>query len=476
MHKQSWILSFVLIASCTPPAGQEAKISSVSLQETEQKTHSSSLFSHQRIPSCWWHILEDKQLTTLIEQGLNHNPSLQAVEETLAAAKARTKIAKSRFFPTLDFNAEDSWDYLSKYGLLRNFFPTLPGTAVPAKYNEIDLSLQFSYELDFFGKNQKRFQASMGEVFVKEWEKNLTKLIISTSIAFAYFSWQAHGAELALISQELIIQKERILLSSHRYEQGIDRVTHLLEEKKLLDNLQQRHERIVKESVLDELFLKTWLGQGPDDPLALTFTWNPEHYQAFLPSELSLDIVSRRPDLMAQLWRIDVARQEVGVAKAAFYPNVNLLAFAGLSSLTFSHLFSWASRTGSLNPAIHLPLFTGGELTGQLEEKVARFQEAVYCYNQKLLEAAQEVVAEITTYQTIDQQLQEELHKISSQKELVMTAGQRKEQGIDNGLILLKENKDLSFLEEELVMLQHERICSLLRLIKSLGGGFDNHD
>jgi NodT family efflux transporter outer membrane factor (OMF) lipoprotein len=428
------------------------------------------------VPEKWWDVFEDPQLSSLMYRAIKRSPTLQEAGATIQEAQAEVKIARGDLFPKLHAHGEEDWEYLSKYGFLRDFFPAMPGFPVPAKFNEIDLSLQFSYELDFFGKNQKKLKIALGQRAVAEMERRQTELLLCSSLAYAYFNWQAHFATLVLKQKEQECEEKLILVSDYRYQHGTTSTLPSLLQKRKLEAIKQEIIDLEKEIVLDELFIKNLLGDAPDRPLNLQFCWNPSHSKKGLPASLNFDLLAQRPDIMAQVWRIEVARQNIGLAKAEFYPNVNLMAFAGLSSLTFSHLFRWASRVGGLNPAIHLPLFVGGKLEGNLEEKTAKFNQMVYSYNTCLLKAAQEVASEVQTFLSINQQMESQVEVLRLQRESLNVHSLRYAEGLDDVTSLLFSQKNLLTQEGYEVQLQQYKILSLIRLLKSLGGGFSSEE
>lgn len=471
--KLFFILPFLgMTCGCFHSANKNmsATSSPPSIESSCQKAIISHLFSPMDLNEPWWNAFEDQQLKDLIELAIASSPTLQKAEAKVVSAQAEAKSVRSNLFPHLNVNAEENWQYLSKYGLFRDFFPKIPGMPVPSKFNEIDLSLNFSYEVDFWGKNQKMLQAALGSALAEEMEKTNATLILSTTLAFTYFTLQAHLAELILYKQQLSCEEEILSLLTERYQIGVDRLVPSLVEEEIKLSLLQKIEEVEKNLSIDKVFLKTLLGKGPEYPLDLVFTWNPSKQKAYLPDTLEIDLLSQRPDVIAQIWRIESARQEIGVAKTEFYPNVNLMAFAGLSSLSFSHLFDFGSRTGSLRPAIHLPLFTGGKLQANLQEKVAAFNKEVYAYNELILTAAKEVVNELTTFLSVHTQLEEQGKKLKLRQELLAIASSCFDKGIDTYIKVLSAKQDLLEKEIHEIQLNEYKILSAIRIIKAIGG------
>ncbi len=469
-------LFFPLILCCACHH-QDTEISQLStpysLTNTSQEAISTGYFTQGDWPSItWWDLFEDPQLSALIEEGLQKNPTLKRAQALVEKAEAEAKKIRSKLFPNLSAGVVDDWEYYSKYGFIRDFFPSTEGMEIPHKMNEIDLSLQFSYEFDFWGKNKKAFAAAFGLAKAERIEQSQTQLTIATAIAYAYFTWQTHRLQYNLYSAWKNHEETLQMLSAERSEVGIDNVTPNLQTHVSLSQIEQKIFDLEKEIAIDKFVIKNLLGKGPDDDLLLDSAPLPASCSIQIPENLGIDLLSRRPDLMAQIWRVEAMHEQVGVAKTEFYPNINLNAFAGFSSLTFQHLFLWDSRQGALRPAIHLPLFTGGRLEANLSEKKAELHEAIYTYNSLLLDAVKEVASEIATYLSLERQLQSQERLCNAQQAILEVEQSRYAAGVDNLLMVIPKEEKVSEVQIAAIELQQYRLLSLVRLIKSLGGGF----
>ncbi len=467
--------SFLLLNSgCFQSADRDKAVisSSPSLKETSDKALSSASFEMANSrEKAWWKMFESEELNTLVEEAIAHSPTLQVAEAKIVAAQAAAKSVRSKLFPQLSMNASDNWTYLSKYGLFRDFFPMPPGFIIPSKFNETDLSLDFSYEFDFWGKNRKKLANALGLAVSQTMEKEQTELVLCEAVAFSYFEWQAHTAEKLVYEKWLASEQKLFDFFAARYEVGVDNTVPPLMQEQSLGEIKQKIIDLEKNREIDLFFLNTLLGKGPEAPLSLKFTSENLSKKIQIPEHLGLDLLAQRPDLMAQIWKVSSAADAIGVAKTEFYPDVNLKALAGLSSLSFSHFFQWASRTGSLVPAIHLPVFTGGDLQANLSKKVALFNQEVYSYNELLLKAAGQVAQEITTFLAIKEQLHIQKTLVDAQSKVYDVALLRFQQGLDDYKPVLMASEDLFAQEMSAIYLNHSQILSTLRIIQSLGGG-----
>jgi NodT family efflux transporter outer membrane factor (OMF) lipoprotein len=186
-----------------------------------------------------------------------------------------------------------------------------------------------------------------------------------------------------------------------------------------------------------------------------------------------LSLLGRRPDIAAARWRVEAAQGEIDSAKAQFYPNVNLVAFAGFSSLGLSNLLLSGSRIAGIGPAVRLPVFEGGALRAQLKGKTALYDGAVASYDQTLTEALHETADQVQSLRAADAQHADlELASKAAAQTLAL-AQQRQRVGTGNLLqVLAAESGWLQ--QRKLELDSRARLADLrVSLIKALGGGFD---
>jgi NodT family efflux transporter outer membrane factor (OMF) lipoprotein len=302
-----------------------------------------------------------------------------------------------------------------------------------------------------------------------EWAE--ARLILSTALAQSYFAVTITQKRLDLYQNLVSIKEQKLKLQQELYDACL---SSLLDPLLLSEEVKEA--QIIAAELEDELQsqihqINIFRGKGPDAPLILE-TLPPPVPVSLIPPHLSIDLLARRPDLAAQIWRVEAIAYQVSAAKADFFPSVNLSAFAGLQSLSFSNLFSLSSKTANVEPAIHLPIFTGGELRANLREKKALFDQAVFEYNSLILTAAQQVADLISNIQmSFKQKKSQECSVLDAKKRLELTELNEK-----NGLV-----SRFSFLDrQEEMLLQSLKDLNLLytqyafhiQLIKALGGGY----
>lgn len=414
----------------------------------------------------WWRDLGDPVLNQLIEEALQKNPNLKAAESRLKAAAQVALQKRGALYPEIDFVINDNWEHLAKQGFFRAFAPQIPPVV-----NDFNLDFSFTYEVDFWGKYRDLFNAALGDAAAQAAEKLQVELILTTSIAYAYAELQFLLRERQIIEKRnqnreeiLAIRDKRVL---HALDTSIEHLTSkgnkLDIESSLLDVDPKIEEQVHK--------IKALSGLGQDAILDIEYIpLNPLTIQ--LPERLSLDLISRRPDLIAQKARVEAAAKRIDAAKTDFYPNVNITTLLGIESVFWSKLFRKENYSGSFQPALNLPIFTAGRLRAQLDEKVADFNEAVHAYNNLILLAAQQVADSLSTLFYIQKEIEvreSSLQVIEKQEYLTR---RRVEHALDDRIAYLEAQN--AVLEMQLIVetMQYSKQLAGILLIRALGGGY----
>ena len=193
-----------------------------------------------------------------------------------------------------------------------------------------------------------------------------------------------------------------------------------------------------------------------------------------LPSALPADLLGRRPDVVAQRWRVESARRDIEAAKGQFYPNVNLAALVGVQSITFSKLLATGSEIPSFGPALRLPLFDGGRLRGNLAAKDADYDLALEQYNQTLIDALREVVDQLASLRSVDAQRVQLDGALATAGEAYELALARYRAGIGSYLQVLAAEAPLIEQQSLQANLRAHELELSINLMRALGGGFED--
>ena len=418
----------------------------------------------------WWEMFEDKQLASFIQVGIDTNPSLKAAEARVRQANQEAFVVRSKLLPSLSGLGSYIYSYLSKKGLSQQLKSLNPNFQLFA------LFLDFSYEFDFWKKNKNAYESALGVMRTKEAISQQTKMILSVSIAKHYYELQANLAKMAVF-QEILENKSKLFrLTELRRINRISNTIDVNSIKQEILSLQEAIAGLAGELKLQKSLLITLLGKNPSEELKILAVWDVPERPFELPEKIGLGLLSRRPDLMSQVWNIYSITRQVGVAVAQFLPDISLTSFGGTDAVKFQDLFT--SKSGSITalPFINAPIFTGGRLTGALKAKLATYESAVFDYNEMLLKAANEVVSGLVKINTTTDKLNYQCDEVVSKKENYDLVYSRYKHGIDSMLSVLTMDDHYLRARYNQIELSRDRIEATIELVRALGGGYHNKD
>lgn len=414
--------------------------------------------------SGWWQQFGDPDLSALVERALAGNPSLRLAETRVAKARAVAGIAESALWPQLNASADSIRQRLSEFGTTP---PPLAGTTQSISH----AVLNGSWELDFFGRNRAALDAALGQARAAEADAQAARLLLASNVARSYFGL-ARLLEQREVARATLAQRQAILqLVNSRVDAGIDTQVELRQAEGSLPEIRRDLEALEEQIGLARHALAALTGQGPEAVANLAPTLATVRPQA-LPRALPADLIGRRADLVAARWRVEAAARDVDGAKAQFYPNINLIALAGFSSIGLGNWFKAGSREVGFGAAIHLPIFDAGRLRANLRGVTADADAAVESYNATLIEALREVADQITSQQAVENQAREQQAAQQAAEGALELALQRYRAGLGTYLTVLAAEANVLAQRRISIDLKARGIDANLQLIRALGGGF----
>jgi NodT family efflux transporter outer membrane factor (OMF) lipoprotein len=414
----------------------------------------------------WWQAYGDPQLSGLIDEALQGAPDLKLAQARLAAAGAVVRSAESTRIPEVTGSAaitgeKQSYNYLS------------PKQAVPRGWNDYGVAtLNFSWELDFWGKNRSALAAALSDQQAAGFEYAETRLLLSTSVAAAYaglvdlYTLRDNAAE------TLRLREETVKLFRQRHDFGLETLASVrqVEARRASADAELRtyDERIG----LQGNAIAALLGAGPDRGLALTRPSTRFAGSTGLPPNLAADLLGRRPDILAARSRTEAAAHRINEKEAGFYPSVNLLAFVGLQSLGIGNLTSAGSQVGSAGPAVSLPIFNTRRLQGALRGARAEYDASVATYNATLSQALREVADAATSRKALDGELEATRAAVTAAAEAHQIVNQRYQGALATYLDVLEAEDELISARRAEAELETRALILDVSLVRALGGGF----
>lgn len=418
----------------------------------------------------WWQILNNPELNRVIETALQDSPSLHAAQARLNQSAAVADFQAAEMLPTLNANAELHQRRFSS----TDFYGPNGGKTFTGAY--IDPAV-FRYHLDIWGKDKAALAAALGQERAQASELAMAKLLLSTTIAHSYINLATTTEDL-LLTQELSETAETLLKLNHlRWQQGISQRDPVYAAEQQLAAVRQQLTRLQHNAQLLRNQLAMLAGKGPDWGSSIQVQSGQLLAYLPTPTTLALGLLSHRPDVAAALWRVEAASQTVKIAKTRFYPDVNLVGFAGLRSLYLKDLFlsHGASLAYGVGPSVSLPIFEGGRLDAELSNQQAGYDAAVETYNQTLLTAVQQVADSIADWQQTRQHATEQEQALTAAQAEQRLAKQRFQAGISNRDATLEAETALLHQQLTSSAMHGAQLQAAIGLIAALGGGYEQN-
>ena len=413
----------------------------------------------------WWRSFGDAQLDALEEEGLRSSPSLALAQARVRKAAALAEEAGAVLKPQVSGSASLTRDRFSENYI---FPPPFGG----AWYTQPLARLDFSYELDFWGRNRAAVRAALGAERAAEVDVAAARLMLSVAIAQAYLDLESQYAQRDVAAATLDQRVKLRDLTAQRVSAGLDSQVELKQADTAIPQTRELLARYDEAIALGRNRLAALLGDGPDRGLELQRP-RTQAAHAGLPSSLPADLIGRRPDVAAQRLRIEAAGATIDVAKASFYPNVSLTAYAGLQSLGLSQFLTAGSAVAGVGPALSLPIFEGGRLRANLKSKQADYDAAVEQYNGAIVEAVHEVADSVASMRALEVRRREQRQALESAQAAYDLALIRYREGLGNYLqVLSAETPLLAQRSLGAELDARERVLSV-NLIRALGGGYE---
>ena len=415
----------------------------------------------------WWKQFADPQLDALIDEALAGDGvgPLRQAEARLRNAQAVLRGAQAKEYPSVELDAGTTRErYTENY----IYPPPLGG----ATYTFNRATLDFRYDLDFWGRNRAAIAGARSQAEASKADAQAARLAVTTSIARAWFQLQRLGA-LRDVTLAAIRQRDDVLtLAQQRFDAGLDTNAELRQAEAALPAARVDLAQIEESAGLVRNQIAALLGKGPDRGRAIGIPHGTGTALIALPANLPAELLGRRPDLVAARWRVEAARSQIDVAKAQFYPNINLIASAGFLAFGASRFLESQSRDLSGGAALTLPIFEGGALRANLAGRNADYDVAVEQYNTVLVEAVRDVADQIVSIQSVNAQFADQgLARIKT------------EEAYDVAVIRYRAGLTtyLTVLNAQTAVLQQQRADAELRarvldldvaLARALGGGY----
>ncbi|MBI3810640.1 MAG: efflux transporter outer membrane subunit [Nitrospirae bacterium] len=417
----------------------------------------------------WWRGYNDPVLDAMIEEALAHNADLRLAIARLDEARATLGLARADQLPIVSADGHVSHNRISERS--PTFFP-----GIAPSYKDQDVSLNASWEIDFWGKYRRATEAARAELLSAQFNRDAVQLTLIADVARGYFNLRSLDAQVAVARRTLSTRLASLALQRKRFEAGVASELELRQieaETAAAQGLLPSLERQLAQqenalSVLLGLSPRAIVGSPPERGAAIEALTVPPAVPAGLPS----DLLERRPDLREAEQRLIAANARIGVAKAAYYPSISLTGFFGSESATLADLFTSPARIWQYSASVAQTVFSGGRAGSQVEAAQARQQQALALYQSAIQNAFRDTLDALVAQRKARETLEAEQARVTALSSALELAQMRYDNGVASQLDLLDTERGLLDAELNRIEAQRAQLAATADLFKALGGGW----
>lgn len=420
----------------------------------------------------WWDLFQDPHLQSLIRSALIENKDLRLAASRVREARSQYRVTRADQLPQVDGNTSLQRNQTS--GAVARQFGIGAGTGSNREgptTSQWKATLDLSFEIDLWGKFRRATEAAQAELLGKEWAQRTVTLTLVSDIAQAYFDLQELDLELNIAQLTFKTRQETLEIIRLRKLMGQSSTLDIRRADQEVARAQAIIPDIERQIGQKENQLSILIGENPTTIIRETSLGNqtlPPEVPAGLPSAL----LEQRPDILEAEHQLVAANANIGVAKAAFFPQISLTGNFGAQSLEFNDLFIGSSRIWSLGPAITLPIFNAGRNRANLEVSKAQQEQALITYEQTIQQAFREVEDALLLHQKTREIRTAEERLVEVSREALHLAQLEYLNGQATYLDVLVAQRELFNAEIALAQTQRDQLIAVVQVYKAIGGGW----
>jgi NodT family efflux transporter outer membrane factor (OMF) lipoprotein len=415
----------------------------------------------------WWTMYSDPQLNALETRAADANQNLKAAFARLQQARADTRIARADLFPSIDAKA-----YAERARVSPNSPQYIQGK--PTQGNDFDVEADLSYEIDLWGRVRNQVASARANSQASAADLGALQLSIQAEVATDYFGLRSYDTQAELLDKTTDDYQKALDLTQTLFDNGAAALSDVEQAKTQLFTAQTQ--------AADTRLLRAQLEHG----IAVLVGENPSTFQLplnSLPQEASppgVDpgmpsaLLERRPDVAEAERRVAAANAQIGVARAAYFPQFTLVGGGGFNSVSSTNWLSAPSQFWSLGPQMTLPIFEGGRLVAQTERAKAAYSEQVAAYRNTVLTAYQEVEDNLAALRQLEKEANTEAQAVEASGIALAKSQDRYVEGLVTYLEVATTETTALQAQLSRINIQTRRLDASVMLIKALGGGWND--
>jgi NodT family efflux transporter outer membrane factor (OMF) lipoprotein len=461
-------VGMLLLAGCTVGPNYRRPAAEVPATYKEAGNWKPAQPNEQNLGGNWWELFEDPQLNSLELQVDVSNQNLKAAQAQYTQARALVRYSRADLFPTVSVNPSATRIKTSSNR------PPPSSTFNGITYNDFQIPFELSYQVDVWGRVRRTVEASRDQAQASAADLATVNLSMHSQLALYYFQARLLDAEEQLLNSTVTQYEQALQLIESRYAGGIASDVEVQQAETQLETTRAQSIDVGVARAQYEHAVAVLIGKPPAEfrlpPLPLTTP--PPSIPVALPS----DLLERRPDIAAAERRMAAANAQIGIAKAAYYPNISLGAAGGFESSAITTLLSGPSVLWSAGPSAALTLFDVGRRRAASDQAIAAYDQAVANYRQTVLTGFQQVEDNVAALRILEHEAQVQQNAVTAAQKYLELATTRYKGGVTSYLEVTTAQSAALADEVTAVDILGRRMVDAVTLVQALGGGWNSSD
>jgi NodT family efflux transporter outer membrane factor (OMF) lipoprotein len=410
----------------------------------------------------WWEIFGESELNGLEEQVGPANQSLKIAEANYREARANIQFQRSFRFPTVSAGPSISTNRVSSYN---------PTGANGLQYGLFSLPINASFDADLWGRIRKSIEAAKEQTQASAADMENVKLELQTELASYYFTIRGLDSQKRLLDDTVVAYQKAYDLTNNRYNGGVASKAEVAQAKTQLNQTQAQEIDLGVQRAQLEHAIAVLTGRPPENfHVSLAELKNT---LPVIPVGVPSQLLERRPDIASSERQVAAANAQIGIAKAAFYPDLVIAAQGGLQAGSIVNWFTWPSRFWSVGPQLAQTIFDAGQRRSQVNISQAAYDATIASYRQTSLTAFQEVEDNLSTLRILEQEAAMQHEATQAAENSQQLAMNRYKGGLVTYLEVITAQSIALSNERTEVDLMQRRMDASVQLVRALGGGWD---
>ncbi len=409
----------------------------------------------------WWAVFQDEQLKELIQTALQQNYDVRIAAARILQVQAQLGITRADQFPTIAANAGATNQRNPKSKLVPAF---------ETSANQVGAS--FVWDLDFWGKYRRASEAARADLVASEWARREVITVLVANVASAYFQLRALDLQLEISQRTLASRRDSLRLTNLLAQGGSTSMLDVRQAEQLVFTAASEVPSLEQQIEQEENFISTLLGNNPA-PVPRGRRLTEQEHPPTVPAGLPSSLLERRPDIRQAEEQLISANAQIGIARAAFFPQISLTATAGYQSSALTDLFSGPAGLWNFGGALVQPIFTAGRLRSNVRLTQAQQQQFLLRYQQTIQGAFREVSDALVAYRKTQEFRQQQELLAASAQDASRLSHMRYSGGVASYLEVLTNETNYFSAELSLAQAQLNELLALVELYKALGGGWE---